>query len=138
MNDIVVNKIASIQRCVARARDEYYKNPSVFTTDYTQQDAAMLNILRACENALDLANHTIKRYKLGVPSSSADSFELLRRNHVIDRTLADALQRMVRFRNTAIHQYDDLDIDIVVNVIIQHLDDIVRFTDAIMEKFQEE
>ena len=60
MNDIVISKINSIQRCIERARAEYGAGTQSFETDYTRQDAVMLNILRACEQAIDLANHIIK------------------------------------------------------------------------------
>jgi uncharacterized protein YutE (UPF0331/DUF86 family) len=69
VSDIIINKIQSIQRCVERAREEYGKNPAGFDTDYTVQDAAMLNVLRACELAIDLANHIIKVHKMGIPTS---------------------------------------------------------------------
>jgi hypothetical protein len=41
---------------------------------------AILNVTRACETAIDLANHIIKKEKLGIPASSAESFSLLARN----------------------------------------------------------
>lgn len=50
----------------------------------------MLNIVRACETAIDLANHVIRIRKLGVPVSSADTFERLRAEGVIDAGLAEA------------------------------------------------
>jgi uncharacterized protein YutE (UPF0331/DUF86 family) len=103
MNDIIVNKIQSIQRCVERAREDYYKNPAGFDTDCTIQDAATLNIIRACEQAIDLANHIIKSRKMGIPNSSAESFDLLQKKQVIDRALSEKLKKMVQFRNVAIH-----------------------------------
>jgi hypothetical protein len=84
MNDVVINKIQSIQRCVRRAREEYRKDPEGFAGNYTRQDAAMLNVVRACETAIDLANHVIRVRKLGIPVSSADTFELLKAERVID------------------------------------------------------
>lgn len=59
MSDLVVNKIQSIQRCVRRAREEFEADPTTFATDYSRQDAAILNVLRACETAIALANHVI-------------------------------------------------------------------------------
>lgn len=55
-DDVLVNKAATIERCVARAREEYAKDPGTFATDFTRQDAAILNIQRACEAALDMGN----------------------------------------------------------------------------------
>jgi len=91
MNDIVINKIQNIQRCVRRAREEYQADRDGFATNYTRQDAALLNVLRACETAIDLANHVIRAHKLGIPVSSADSFKLLRTERIIDTRLAERL-----------------------------------------------
>lgn len=136
MNDIVINKIQSIQRCVERAREEYQGNPSGFDTDYTKQDAAILNVLRACEQAIDLANHVIKSHRMGIPTSSAESFELLHKQLVIDRRLTEALKNMVNFRNIVIHEYQRVDLNIVKSVIISGLDDLVLFGDRIKERLQ--
>ena len=133
MNDIVINKIQNIQRCVRRAREEYQADRDGFATNYTRQDAALLNVLRACETAIDLANHVIRAHKLGIPVSSADSFKLLRTERIIDTRLAERLEKMVGFRNTVIHQYTTIDIRIVKAVIVSELDELLAFADAIRE-----
>ena len=46
MNDVVTNKIQSIQRCVQRAREEYEADRAGFAANYSHQDAALLNVLR--------------------------------------------------------------------------------------------
>ena len=133
MNDIVINKIQSIQRCVRRAREEYQADPDGFVTNYTRQDAALLNVLRACETAIDLANHVIRVNKLGIPVSSADSFRLLGTERIIDARLAERLEKMVGFRNTIIHQYTKTDLRIVKAVIVSELDELLAFADRIGE-----
>lgn len=77
VDDVLINKAATIERCVARAREEYFQDPSSFAADFTRQDAAILNIQRACEAALDMGQHLIRREKLGVPQSARDVFTLL-------------------------------------------------------------
>ncbi|NOZ73031.1 MAG: DUF86 domain-containing protein [Chloroflexi bacterium] len=133
MNDIVINKIQSIQRCVRRAREEYQADPDGFATNYTRQDAALLNVLRACETAIDLANHIIRVYKLGIPVSSTDSFKLLQTERIIDAQMAERLEKMVGFRNTVIHQYTKTDLRIVEAVIVSELDELLAFADRIQE-----
>lgn len=76
-DDVILNKVATIERCVARAREEYAKDPATFGTDHTRQDAAILNVQRACEAALDVGQHLIRRRRLGVPQSPRDVFRLL-------------------------------------------------------------
>ena len=51
-DDVLINKASTIERCVRRAREEYAKDPAGFGADFTRQDAAILNIQRACEAAL--------------------------------------------------------------------------------------
>jgi uncharacterized protein YutE (UPF0331/DUF86 family) len=133
MSDIVINKVQSIQRCVERAHEEYHADPAGFATNFTRQDAAVLNVLRACEQAIDLANHVIKTRKMGIPASSAQSFELLEQKSVIDPTLSGNLIKMIHFRNTVIHQYQRMDMQIVQKVITAGLDDLIRFGDCILK-----
>jgi uncharacterized protein YutE (UPF0331/DUF86 family) len=133
MNDVVINKIQSIQRCVRRAREEYQADPGGFASNYTRQDAALLNVVRACETAIDLANHIIRVHKLGIPVSSADTFELLKAERIIDSRLAERMKKMVGFRNTVVHQYTNIDISIVESVIVSELDELLAFADKIRE-----
>ena len=78
-DDILINKAATIERCVARAREEYDRDPGTFATDFTRQDAAILNVLRVCEAALEMGQHLGRREGLGVPQSARAVFELLAR-----------------------------------------------------------
>lgn len=136
MNDVVLNKLQSIQRCARRAREEFAADPKGFDTNFTRQDAAILNVLRACEQTIDLANHVIKSEKLGIPTSSSESFDLLREAGILEQELAEKLQRMVGFRNTVVHHYQRLDAAIVRSVISSGLDDLLLFSDRIREHLQ--
>ncbi len=131
MNDIIINKIQSMQRCIARAREERKLGGENFAADFSHQDAAILNITRACEQAIALANYVIKTQRFGIPTSSGESFDLLARKKVISEDLALRLKKMVGFRNIAVHVYHDLDIAIIESVIRKGLDDLVSFGDAV-------
>ena len=134
MDDILINKAATIERCVARALEEYQYNPSSFATDFTRQDAAILNVQRACEAALDMGQHLIRREHLGVPQGARDVFTLLAQGGWIDTTLADSLKRMVGFRNIAVHEYQALQLPITISIITQHLDDFLRYSELILKR----
>lgn len=131
-DDVLINKAATIERCVIRAREEYDRGPATFATDFTRQDAAILNIQRACEAALDMGQHLIRREKLGVPQSARDVFELLARGGWIDVALAEGLKRMVGFRNIAVHDYQALQLPITVAIIQKHLDEFLQFSQGVL------
>jgi uncharacterized protein YutE (UPF0331/DUF86 family) len=136
MNDVVINKIQSIQRCIQRAREEYNLAGDSFKKNHTHQDAAILNITRACEQTIDLANYVIKNKKYGIPTQSRDSFDFLVEHGLITSELAEKLVKMTGFRITAVHQYQKLDIDIVINIIKKDLDDLIKFCDLILDFLQ--
>lgn len=66
-SDVLLNKVATIERCVRRVREEYAAAGSNFASDFTHQDAAILNIQRACEAVLDIGNHLVRSERLGAP-----------------------------------------------------------------------
>jgi uncharacterized protein YutE (UPF0331/DUF86 family) len=139
VTDVVLNKKESIERCIRQVRT-YYTMPgdTPFTEDYLKQDAIAINLQRACEQCIDLANHTIRARKLGLPKESRESFQLLALGGIIPEDLAGKLQKMVGFRNTLVHQYQQLDIELMVEVIENHLDDLIGFTNHILEGFTED
>ena len=137
MNDVVWNKKASIERCIKQIRS-YYALPSdiPFEENHLIQDAIAINMQRACEQSIDLANYTIRSRKLGLPQESKASFQLLAEAHIIPRALAIQLGNMVGFRNVLVHEYQALDIQLMVDVIEHHLDDLLDFTNIILAEFE--
>ncbi len=128
MNDIILNKKASIERCIQQIQAYYALDRGLpFAEDHLRQDAIGLNLQRACELSLDIANHLIKIKKLGLPQSSRDSFALLQRAGIITMPQMQALQAMVGFRNVMVHDYQNLNLDIMVDVIENHLQELLDF-----------
>ena len=133
-DDVLINKAATIERCVRRAREEYAADPSGFASNYTRQDAAILNIQRACEAALDMGQHLIRRERLGVPQSARDVFSLLAQAGWIALPLAEGLKRMVGFRNIAVHDYETLQLPIAIRIIETHLDEFLDYSSCLLRK----
>lgn len=131
MNYVVAHKITSLQRCIARAREELSRAGDAFTTDYTAQDASILNVIRACETAIDLANMVIRTRRLGIPSETRESFSILVREGLLDPEIGKRLLKMVGFRNLAVHRYRELDMNIVEAVIRHRLDDLLAFAESV-------
>lgn len=131
-DDVLLNKAATIERCIARAREEYGKDPSTFALDFTRQDAAILNIQRACEAALDMGHHVIRLQGLGLPQSARDVFEILQTSGKIEPELSRRLQAMVGFRNIAVHDYQKMLLPIVERIITEKLEDLFDFSRRIL------
>lgn len=133
-SDVLLNKAATIERCVGRAREEYEADPESFADNYTRQDAAILNIQRACEAAIDMGTFLVRQERLGLPQSARDVFTLLADGDWIPPELADEMKRMVGFRNIAVHDYRTIQIPIVIAIIQDHLDDFLTFSESLLQR----
>ncbi len=110
-DDVAFNKAAIIERCIKRMHDEYKADPEL--EDYTHIDALTLNIERACQAGIDLAMHVVATQHLGIPQSSGDAFTLMRQADLISVKAEQAMRAMVGFRNVVVHQYQELNMDIL-------------------------
>jgi len=131
MDDVILNKAATIKRCLGRVREEF-TDEDEFRVNFTKQDSVILNIQRACEAAIDIANYLIRERRLGIPQSARDSFDLISKATLISIKLADSMKRMVGLRNIAVHDYQSLNLDIVIAVIKKHLGDFEEFCSQVI------
>ena len=122
IDDIDLNKAAIIRRCLKRISEEYRGNPSRLD-DCTIQDSIVLNLLRACEAAIDLAMHRVAQGHFGIPQTSRDSFQLLAQNGILSHASATAMKHMVGFRNIAVHNYQNIQLPILQAIVEKHLVD---------------
>lgn len=130
MNETLITKFDSFTRCSKRVQDEY-GNGAGFVESLSRQDAAILNIQRACELVIDIAHIVIREHKLGLPSNAREAFDVLVGSEVIDKRLASVMKGMVGFRNIAVHEYQKLDFAIVESVIRDRMTDLDAFICAI-------
>jgi len=132
-DDVLLNKAAIIERCLGRIRDEYVGHESELETNFTRQDAIVLNLQRACEAAIDGAMHLVRLHRLGLPQDSRDAFSLAVEAGLLPRDLGAVMEAMVGFRNVAVHDYRKLSLPIVRKILEAHLADLQAFS-ALMIK----
>ena len=123
---VILNKYSIIERCINRINEEYQNNPENLD-DYRKMDMIVLNLQRACEAVLDLAVYIVSTRKLGLPQTKREAFILLEENNIIDSKMSKNMQGMVGFRNIAVHDYKEIDEEILKDVIENHLNDLLDF-----------
>ncbi len=127
--DVIISKIESMERCISRIYEEYDGN-RLNLGNYTKQDSIVLNIQRACELAIDIGNYIISMNKFRTPRVSRDVFIILMENNVIGQSLSINLQKMVGFRNIAVHDYQQINVAILESIINHNLEDFKKFTSS--------
>lgn len=131
-NEVVIfNKYTTIERCIKRIKD-VYSNDDKNLEDFNKQDIIILNLQRACQATIDMAMYIISVKNLGVPQAGKDTFNILAKSNIITEDLAKKLKSMVGFRNLAVHDYEEIDFEIVRSIINYNLEDLEKFAKIIL------
>jgi uncharacterized protein YutE (UPF0331/DUF86 family) len=67
------------------------------------------------------------------PQDSLDAFSLLQTAGILSADLAQRMQRMVGFRNVAIHEYTRLNLEVVRSIITKQLNVFPTFSSTIVK-----
>lgn len=120
-------KVLSIKRCIDRIAQNLPASAEALASDIDQQDILSINLQRAVQLCVDLAVMRLSESGESIPDSMAASFRSLEKLNVINSALANSMVSAVGFRNLSVHQYDDVDWNVVYAICTVHLADIKAF-----------
>lgn len=129
-------KIDSILRCIERVESRTPSAKDDFIKDLDAQDVVVLNLTRIVQLCVDIAMHVIAQSNIDPPQTMSQSFSRLERLDVIDKKLANKLKKSVGFRNIAVHNYDELDLDLTHDIASKHLNDFREFIKQVLALLQ--
>lgn len=131
--EVILNKIESLRRCVTRIETKTPPDVTELIEDIDLQDIIVLNLERAVQLCVDIGLQIIGKGDLPVPDTMSETFRKLANENIIDFDNAECLIRAVGFRNTAVHAYQEIDWNIVFTIITQHLDDFRTYVRSILK-----
>lgn len=132
--DVVLAKVAAIQRCLKRIKETTRLDPNSLD-DIDKQDIFILNLQRAVQAAIDLATHIVASEGLGLSDTIKDNFKFLKHAGIINEELTLRMESMVGFRNIAIHDYQAIDRDILKSILSNNLKDLEDFYTTVLLHF---
>ena len=128
---IVSQKLTSLVEHLGRARRRRPATLEALRADVDLQDALALSLLVAIQEAVDVAFHIVADEGWGVPSSYAESFDMLARHGVVDPSLANEMAAASGLRNRIAHGYALLDVARLWNEMPAGLDALECYAAAI-------
>lgn len=121
------DKVAIIERCVERVLEEYAQDPDTFHLSLTRQDAAILNIQRACGAVLCIAAHS-RWFRLPEnPRHTIGALEFLAQDGRIKPATLESLRHMLDICDDAVRESSTLHSSAVENIIKYHLNGLLDF-----------
>jgi len=106
---VLAQKLAWLREHLERAKRRRAEHFDALASDVDRQDALALSVIVIVQEAIDIAFHIVTDEGWGLPSSYAESFELLANHGVIEQSLAAALGAAARLRNRIAHGCASLD-----------------------------
>lgn len=114
-----------------RALEEFKEmTPADLEASRQTRWALRYGLMESIQAMIDISCAVVSRYNLGYPDSYADCVRVLRRHEVLPHDLADRLIRAVGMRNVLVHEYLDVDDELLLGAI-DRLSDFRAFADSI-------
>jgi uncharacterized protein YutE (UPF0331/DUF86 family) len=129
---LVMRKIAELERYHVQIGEFAGITLEEYQQDWKVQRIVERTLQVMIESSSDISNHIVSDGRMRTPSSYVDTFLVLRENGVISAELFSVMEKMAKFRNIVVHQYETVDAAIVILVLRKHLDDFIKFKDAIL------
>lgn len=125
---LVAQKLESLRRCVQRVESRLPEDLDALLVDLDAQDIISLNLTRAVQMCVDIASHWLAEHaEATAPKTMGQAFEALAQSGIIDAELAARMRKSVGFRNVMVHNYDDVNWEIVYAIGSKHLGDFRAF-----------
>ena len=121
--DTYLGQIKEISKISGRA----YKN------DWKTQRIVERTLQILVEQCIDIANHIISDKGMRLPAGYADAFQVLMENAIISKKLFQTMEKMAKFRNVVVHQYEKIDPAIGVSILHRHLGDFEKYKKTIIK-----
>jgi uncharacterized protein YutE (UPF0331/DUF86 family) len=130
---LVLRKLASLADYRQQLGEYAAITVDEYRSDWKVQRIVERTLQMMIELCTDIAGHVIADDKLRTPETYADTFRVLGENTILSADLVAVMEKMAKFRNIVVHQYEAVDAEIVVLVLRKHLDDFTLFSDAVVK-----
>lgn len=132
---IVIAKVALIEKAVARIRAKRPTGLEQFMAEPDLQDIVMFNIIQALQGCIDLAAHVVSDEGYGMAGSMNEFFYLLEEQGVLPTDLVERMVLAVGFRNLCVHEYARLDLPKVYEIAATGIADIEEFIGLMVQRY---
>lgn len=127
-NLFVARKLESPRRCIQRVGSKLPDSVETLLTDLDAQDIVTLNVTRAVQMSVYIVAHWLAEHsEPAAPKTMEKAFEALANFGAIEPELAVRMQNLAGLRNLIIHNYDDVNWEIVFAICQYHLGDFRAF-----------
>lgn len=131
-SSLILRKIANLDTYLDQIKEYQKISLADYKVDWKSQRIVERTLQMMIEICIDVAGHIISDRQYRVPVSYADSFSVLTENKIIENNLLQSFEKMAKFRNVVVHDYDRVDEEIVIGILRDNLNDFAKFKEAVI------
>ncbi len=124
---MILRKLATLEEYRDQLREYETLTVAAYRADWKVQRIVERTLQMMIELCADIAGHMIADRRLRTPETYADSFRVLGETGILAPAQTAVMEKMAKFRNIVVHQYDVVDAEIVILILREHLSDFDRF-----------
>ncbi len=128
---LVGRKLADLETYLVQLKEFTRISEADYRKNWKTQRIVERTLQIVIETSIDIANHLISDRGMRMPTGYADTFQILTENRILSEKLSFNLQKMAKFRNIIVHQYEDINPRIVTAILRNNLKDLEQFRKAI-------
>lgn len=130
---LVGRKLAEIEVYLNQIKEYSAISVATYDNDWKTQRIVERTLQILIEICIDVANHLISDKNMRLPTGYADTFKVLMENKVISKELCKTMEKMAKFRNVIVHQYEKIDSAIVVSILHKNIGDFEKYKKAVLK-----
>lgn len=134
----IENRIKEIERRRSLLEDYKEMPYEEFVSDLSIYELAIRHLQVAIQACIDIGTHIAAVKNFPDISEASQIFTILARSKVISKDLAERLTQAGGARNVIVHEYLDIDLSIIYDIIQNNLPDFEKFVYEIGEYLKKE
>lgn len=131
--NVILRKVSELDTYLKQISEFSGLSVQDYSNDWKTQRIVERTLQMMIETCVDIANHIISGSDMRTPTTYGDTFRILLENRVLGPEMAAVMEKMTKFRNVVVHQYEMVDAEIVTVILKKHLADFKQFKEAILE-----
>lgn len=129
---VILRKLSELETYLKQVREYSGVTLEAYQGDWKIQRIVERTLQMTIETCADIAGHIVSDGGMRAPTGYADTFRVLTENGIIDTGLCGSMEKMAKFRNIVVHQYERVDSEIVIAILRRHLDDFERYKEVVL------
>jgi uncharacterized protein YutE (UPF0331/DUF86 family) len=129
---LILKKVSALDEYIKQIGEYASIRVKAYADDWKVQRIVERTLQMMIETCLDISGHIISDENLRVPETYADVFRIMVENGILNGSHLDSFEKMARFRNIVVHDYERIDPEIVVGILRNNLQDFEEFKASVI------